>query len=80
MKNCFFVRLSVFSGGFDIVAVEDVCSDDQLPKEIILDTLSTLVDRSVVYTMKAADQSMRYNCLENPAKILPIRCLEKRVK
>ena len=63
-EKLLFVRLSVFSGGFDLAAAEEVCSDDQLPKEIILETLSTLVDRSLVYTLKAADQSMRYNCLE----------------
>jgi predicted ATPase len=59
-----FIRLAVFSGGFDITAVEEVCSDDQLPKEIILDKLSLLVDRSLIYTVKSADQSMRYNRLE----------------
>jgi non-specific serine/threonine protein kinase len=63
-EKLLFERLSVFSGGFDIVAAEEVCSNDCLPKDIILDTLSKLVDRSLVYTMKAADQSMRYNCLE----------------
>ncbi len=63
-EKLLFTRLSVFSGGFDLAAAEEVCSDDQLPKEFILETLSALVDRSLVYTMKAADQSMRYNCLE----------------
>jgi len=63
-EKLLFVRLSVFSGGFDINAVEGVCSDDHLPKKIILDTLSKLVDRSLVYTIKATDQSTRYNCLE----------------
>ena len=63
-EKLLFARLSAFSGGFDLKAAEEVCSDDQLPKEIILDTLSILVDRSLVYTLKAVDQSMRYNCLE----------------
>jgi len=63
-EKLLFVRLAVFSGGFDITAAEEVCSDNQLPIEIILDTLSKLVDRSLVYTMKSADQSMRYNYLE----------------
>ena len=63
-EKLLFIRLSVFSGGFDLAAAEEVCSDDQLPKEIILETLSTLVDRSLVYPMKAAGQSMRYKCLE----------------
>jgi non-specific serine/threonine protein kinase len=63
-EKLLFARLSVFSGGFGIAAAEDVCSDDRLPREIVLDTLSKLVDRSLVYTTKTVDQSMRYNCLE----------------
>jgi non-specific serine/threonine protein kinase len=63
-EKLLFARLSAFSGGFNLAAAEEVCSDNQLPKEIILDTLSILVDRSMVYTLKAVDQSMRYNCLE----------------
>jgi predicted ATPase len=63
-EKLLFTRLSVFSGGFDLAAAEEVCYDDQLPKEIILETLSALVDRSLIYTMKAAGQPMRYNCLE----------------
>jgi predicted ATPase len=63
-ERLLFTRLSVFAGGFDIIDAEEVCCDDKLPREIILDTLSKLVDRSLVYTMKSADQSMRYNCLE----------------
>jgi predicted ATPase len=59
-----FVRLAVFSGGFDIAAAEEVCSDDQLPKESILDLLSMLLDRSLVYIVKGSDQTMRYNRLE----------------
>jgi predicted ATPase len=63
-EKILFVRLAVFSGGFDIEAAEEVCSDDQLPKETILDKLSRLVDRSLVYTVKGTEQSMRYNRLE----------------
>ncbi len=63
-EKLLFARLSVFSGGFDLAAAEEVCSDDQLPKEKVLDVLSRLVDRSLVYTVKADDQTMRYNSLE----------------
>jgi len=63
-EKTLFVRLAVFSGGIDIVAAEDVCSDDQLPREDIPDMLFRLVDRSLVYTIKGAEQSMRYNRLE----------------
>jgi non-specific serine/threonine protein kinase len=63
-EKILFPRLAVFSGGFDIESVEKVCSDDQLTAETILDELSRLVDRSMIYTIKAADQSMRYSMLE----------------
>ena len=63
-EKMLFARLSVFSGGFDLAAAEEVCSDEVLPEEIILDALSRLVDRSLVHTMKADDHSMRYNMLE----------------
>jgi len=59
-----FVRLAVFSKGFDIEAAEEVCSDDQLSRESVLDVLSRLVDRSLVHTVKGIDQSTRYNILE----------------
>ncbi|MEE9461943.1 MAG: NB-ARC domain-containing protein, partial [Bacteroidales bacterium] len=63
-EKILFNRLAVFLGGFDIGATEEVCSNDQLPKETILDVLSRLVDQSLVYTIKSIDQSMRYNRLE----------------
>ncbi|MDX1314834.1 MAG: hypothetical protein R3356_04975, partial [Eudoraea sp.] len=64
IEKLLFIRLSVFSGGFDLPAAEEVCSDDKLPREIIIETLSTLVDRSLVHTIKSSNHSMRYNCLE----------------
>jgi len=63
-ERILFERISVFSGGFELEAAEEVCSDDQLQKESVLDVLSRLVDRSLVYTTKGRDQSMRYNRLE----------------
>lgn len=63
-EKLLFARLTVFSGGFNLEAAEEVCSDEKLTKENILDLLSRLVDRSLVYTSKGADQSLRYNMLE----------------
>ena len=63
-EKLLFARLAVFSGGFDIEAAEEVCADEQLPKENILEVLSRLVDRSLIYTPKGTDQSLRYNKLE----------------
>lgn len=63
-EKILFTRLSVFSGGYDLDAVEEVCADEQLPKRDICDALSHLVDRSLVYFKRTADQSVRYNSLE----------------
>jgi predicted ATPase len=63
-EKILFTRLAVFSGGIDIEAAEEVCSDDQLPKDNVLDVLTRLVDRSLVYTIKSTDKKMRYNRLE----------------
>lgn len=59
-----FDRISVFYGGFELEAAEEICSDDLVPKEKVLEALSRLVDRSMVYTLKGNDQTQRYNRLE----------------
>ena len=43
-----FARLSVFAGGCELAAAEEVCADDQVPSGEILDVLSRLVDKSLV--------------------------------
>ena len=63
-EQILFTRIAVFSGSFDLEAAEEVCSDDQLSRENVLDVLSRLVDQSLVYTKTGGDQSIRYNRLE----------------
>lgn len=63
-EKVLFTRLAVFAGGFEILSAEEICADDQLSKEEIFDLLSGLVDRSMVYTLKCRDQSIRYSLLE----------------
>jgi predicted ATPase/DNA-binding CsgD family transcriptional regulator len=41
-------RLSVFSGGFDLEAAEDVCAGDGIPAVEVLPLLAGLVDKSIV--------------------------------
>ncbi|MFI7702249.1 LuxR C-terminal-related transcriptional regulator [Nonomuraea sp. NPDC049480] len=41
-------RLSVFSGGWDVEAIEHVCAGDGMAGETVLDVLHQLVDKSVV--------------------------------
>jgi predicted ATPase len=63
-EKILFNRLSVFKGGFDLMAVEDVCANERLPDERILDLLSQLVDKSMIQTVFLPEQQMRYKLLE----------------
>ena len=51
-------RLSVFAGGFDIVAAEAVCAGGELATEEILPTLISLVDKNVLVRERAPDPGM----------------------
>ena len=63
-EKTLFRRLSVFAGGFDLDAAEEVCSCEHLQKENILDTLSGLIDACLVQTVYTEDRKMRYLQLE----------------
>ena len=54
-------RLSVFPGGVTLHSVEEVCADDDLPVEDIVDLLSALVDKSLT---QAVGDAGRYRMLE----------------
>ena len=58
-----FDRLSVFAGGFDLAAVEEVCSGGGVARDTIVDLLTALVDASMVTVGPAADR-VRYAMLE----------------
>jgi non-specific serine/threonine protein kinase len=61
-----FRRLSVFAGGFPLEAVEPVCGADQSEGSAItvLDTLTGLVDKSLLISQQDAGRSGRYRMLE----------------
>jgi predicted ATPase/DNA-binding SARP family transcriptional activator len=58
-----FVRLSVFAGGCELDAIEAICADDPVPAPEILDTLSRLVDKSLV-TVDVTATTARYSQLQ----------------
>ncbi|SHH31492.1 ATP-binding protein [Streptomyces sp. 3214.6] len=56
-------RLSVFTGGFDLDAAEDVCAGDGIAEHEVLDLLDRLVGQSVVLTTET-EGLPRYRLLE----------------
>jgi predicted ATPase/DNA-binding SARP family transcriptional activator/Tfp pilus assembly protein PilF len=59
-----FRRMAVFAGGCTIDAVEAVCPDDALPLDAVFETVTALVDRSLLTTEERFG-SMRYGMLES---------------
>src|SRR6266850_7415 len=57
-------RLSVFAGGLDLEAAEQVCAGDGLKGSDVLDHISRLVDKSLLNPTEAPDGTARYGLLE----------------
>lgn len=62
-ERLLWARLAVFSGSFTLAAVEDVCTDDRLPRHVVLDALSGLIDKSLLLRESAAGRT-HYRMLE----------------
>ena len=62
-EQALFVRLSVFAGGFDLEAAHDVCGADADTEDDTLDSLTGLLDKSMV-KMRADAARSRYFLLE----------------
>jgi len=57
-EQMLWARLSVFSGGFDLEAAEEVCAGDDISREDVLALLAGLVNKSIVvrhHDMEQAD-------------------------
>ena len=57
-------RMAVFAGGCTLDAAEAVCADVSLPVAAVLETVTVLVDRSLLVTEERCG-SMRYGMLES---------------
>ncbi len=61
-EKLFWSRLSVLSGGWTLEAAEDICSDEMIHKDEILDLLSQLIEKSVIIYDESTE---RYRILES---------------
>lgn len=62
-EKSLLTRLTIFAGSFTLDAVEDVCSDERIPKDEILDLLSSLIAKSLVNTERYPGD-IRYSLFE----------------
>jgi predicted ATPase/DNA-binding CsgD family transcriptional regulator len=63
-EQTFFLRLSVFAGGWTLEAAEAVCSGDGIEHEDVLDLLGGLVNKSLVVAGTTTVDAVRYGMLE----------------
>lgn len=56
-ERALWARLSVFSGGFDLAAAEDVCAGRGISRAEVVDLLSALVDKSIVNAEEQAGRT-----------------------
>jgi predicted ATPase len=59
-----FDRLSVFSGGCSLEAVEHVCGGDGIDESDVVDLVLHLVDKSLVLADEDRGETTRYRLLE----------------
>jgi predicted ATPase/class 3 adenylate cyclase len=63
-ERTLFRKLSIFAGGFTLESASAVCSDGAIDEIAVLDMLSSLVDKSLVYA-EPAGNGTRYRLLES---------------
>jgi predicted ATPase len=56
-------RLAIFAGSFSLTSAEQVCADERLASQNVLDCLGRLADKSLVQVERAGSRS-RYRLLE----------------
>jgi non-specific serine/threonine protein kinase len=69
-------RLSVFGGGWTMEAAEEVTPDDDAERADVLESLSRLVDKSLVNVETGGDGSRRYHFLETVRQYARERLIE----
>jgi predicted ATPase/DNA-binding CsgD family transcriptional regulator len=65
-EQLMWARLSVFSGGFDLEAAEEVCSGEGIPRDDVLNLVASLVNKSIIVRQQATDHTTAwYHMLES---------------
>ena len=60
-----WARLSVFAGGFDLEAAEEICSGDEIPPTEVLNLVASLVNKSIIVRHQATEHTTAsYEILE----------------
>jgi predicted ATPase/DNA-binding CsgD family transcriptional regulator len=62
-ERILFARLAAFAGGWTLQTAAAVCCDDSLPREHLVDVLTGLIEKSLVWLRDAA-RVVRYGMLE----------------
>lgn len=63
-EKMLYRRVAIFKGGFSLQAADSLCLPDTVPPVDALDGVSSLVDKSLVYTVEGFDGEIRYRMLE----------------
>jgi predicted ATPase len=63
-ERVLFRRLACFTGGFELEAVEDVCTGDELPAAEVADVLARVTEKSLVAVDDGGGRDRRYRLLE----------------
>jgi predicted ATPase/DNA-binding CsgD family transcriptional regulator len=65
-EQIMWARLSVFSGGFDLEAAEEVCAGDGISRDDVLNLVASLVNKSIVLRHQATEHHTAwYQMLES---------------
>jgi predicted ATPase/DNA-binding CsgD family transcriptional regulator len=64
-EQLLWARLSIFSGGFDLEAAENVCSGEEISREEVLNLVASLVNKSILARIQATEHTTAwYQMLE----------------
>lgn len=80
-EQTMWARLSVFSGGFDLEAAEEVCDGDGISRDDVLNLVASLVNKSIVVRHQATEHTTAwYRMLETIRQFGAARLDEDEVR